>query len=160
MCIRDSLKASLAISFLLGLNILYSQSNSQEIDTIVTVEQDKKPLLLDNIKYDARDSITIDQKNNKIILYNNAKIVYGDIELTSGLIILDYKENIVNAGRIVDSEGNLSQYPTFKQGGNIVNPDSIKYNFDNQKALIWNSKSEDNGMNILCLLYTSDAADE
>ena len=107
---------------------------------------------LDNIKYDASDSIIIDQTNNKIILYNNAKIIYGDIELTSGLIELDYKNNIVNAGRISDLSGNLSQYPTFKQGGNIVNPDSIKYNFDNQKALIWNSKSEENGMNILSTL--------
>jgi len=150
--LKKNLKALIIISFLLGLNIVYSQSNSQEIDTLNFVEQDKKPLLLDNIKYDASDSIVIDQKNNKIILYNNAKIVYGDIELTSGLIILDYKENIVNAGRIADSKGNLSQYPTFKQGGNIVNPDSIKYNFDNQKALIWNSKSEDNGMNILSTL--------
>ncbi len=150
--LKKNLKALIVISFLLGLNIIYSQSNSQEIDTLNFVEQDKKPLLLDNIKYDASDSIVIDQKNNKIILYNNAKIVYGDIELTSGLIILDYKENIVNAGRIADSKGNLSQYPTFKQGGNIVNPDSIKYNFDNQKALIWNSKSEDNGMNILSTL--------
>ena len=150
--LKKNLKAITVISFLLGLNIVYSQSNSQEIDTLNFVEQDKKPLLLDNIKYDASDSIVIDQKNNKIILYNNAKIVYGDIELTSGLIILDYKENIVNAGRIADSKGNLSQYPTFKQGGNIVNPDSIKYNFDNQKALIWNSKSEENGMNILSTL--------
>ena len=150
--LKKNLKALIVVSFLLGLNIVYSQSNSQEIDTLNFFEQDKKPLLLDNIKYDASDSIVIDQKNNKIILYNNAKIVYGDIELTSGLIILDYKENIVNAGRIADSKGNLSQYPTFKQGGNIVNPDSIKYNFDNQKALIWNSKSEDNGMNILSSL--------
>ena len=150
--LKKNLKAITVISFFLGLNIVYSQSNSQEIDTLNFVEQDKKPLLLDNIKYDATDSIIIDQKNNKIILYNNAKIIYGDIELTSGLIILDYKENIVNAGRIADSKGNLSQYPTFKQGGNIVNPDSIKYNFDNQKALIWNSKSEDNGMNILSTL--------
>jgi lipopolysaccharide assembly outer membrane protein LptD (OstA) len=150
--LKKNLIAFIVISFLSGLNIIYSQSNSQEIDTLNFVEQDKKPLLLDNIKYDATDSIVIDQKNNKIVLYNNAKIVYGDIELTSGLIILDYKENIVNAGRIADSKGNLSQYPTFKQGGNIVNPDSIKYNFDNQKALIWNSKSEENGMNILSTL--------
>ena len=61
-------------------------------------------------------------------------------------------QNIVNAGRIADSKGNLSQYPTFTQGGNVVNPDSIKYNFDNQKASIWNSKSEENGMNILSTL--------
>ena len=75
--LKKNLKALIVISFLLGLNIVYSQSNSQEIDTLNFVEQDKKPLLLDNIKYDATDSIIIDQKNNKIILYNNAKIVYG-----------------------------------------------------------------------------------
>ena len=142
----------LIISFFYGLNIAYSQNSTQKNDTINDQEIDKKPILLDNIKYDASDSIIIDQKNNKIILYNNAKIIYGDIELTSGLIELDYKNNIVNAGRISDLSGNLSQYPTFKQGGNIVNPDSIKYNFDNQKALIWNSKSEENGMNILSTL--------
>jgi len=142
----------LIISFFYGLNITYSQKSSEEIDSLKLDNGDKKPLLLDNIKYDASDSIIIDQKNNKIILYNNAKIIYGDIELTSGLIELDYKNNIVNAGRISDLSGNLSQYPTFKQGGNIVNPDSIKYNFDNQKALIWNSKSEENGMNILSTL--------
>ena len=142
----------LIISFFYGLNIAYSQNSTQKNDTINDPEIDKKPILLDNIKYDASDSIIIDQKNNKIILYNNAKIIYGDIELTSGLIELDYKNNIVNAGRISDLSGNLSQYPTFKQGGNIVNPDSIKYNFDNQKALIWNSKSEENGMNILSTL--------
>ena len=142
----------LIISFFYGFNIAYSQNSTQKKDTINDSEIEKKPILLDNIKYDASDSIIIDQTNNKIILYNNAKIIYGDIELTSGLIELDYKNNIVNAGRISDLSGNLSQYPTFKQGGNIVNPDSIKYNFDNQKALIWNSKSEENGMNILSTL--------
>jgi lipopolysaccharide assembly outer membrane protein LptD (OstA) len=112
----------------------------------------KKPLLLNDVKYDASDSIIINQKDNKIILYNNAKIVYGDIELTSGLIILDYKKNEIYAGRIADKDGNLSQYPVFKEGPNTVNPDSIKYNFNTQKALIWNSKSEENGMNILATL--------
>jgi len=115
----------LTISFFYGLNIAYSQNSTQKKDTINDPEVEKKPILLDNIKYDASDSIIIDQTNNKIILYNNAKIIYGDIELTSGLIILDYKENIVNAGRIADSEGNLSQYPTFTQGGNVVNPDDV-----------------------------------
>ena len=140
------------IFIFLGLNLSYSQENNIDQDSITKDIEVKKSVLLDNIKYDASDSIRIDQKNNKILLYNNAKIVYGDITLTSGIIILDYKENIVTAGRIADSKGNLSQYPTFIQGGNTVNPDSIKYNFDNQKALIWNSKSEENGMNILSSL--------
>ena len=149
---KKNLITLLIISFFYGYNVIYSQENSLEKDSIQSNQIEKKPLLLDNIKYDATDSISIDQQNSKIILYNNAKIIYDDIELTSGLIILDYKKNIVTAGRISDSEGNLSQYPIFKQGGNIVKPDSIKYNFDNQKALIWNSKSEENGMNILSSL--------
>ena len=153
---KKKLIALFIFSFLSSINALYTQEvtieKSLETDSLNTDGIEKKSILLDNIKYDATDSITIDQNNNKIILYNNAKVIYGDIELTSGLIVLDYKENIVTAGRIDDGEGNLIQFPTFIQGENIVNPDSIKYNFDNQKALIWNSKSEENGMNILSSL--------
>jgi len=154
--LKKKLIALFIFSFLSSINALYTQEvtieKSLETDSLNTDGIEKKSILLDNIKYDASDSITIDQNNNKIILYNNAKVIYGDIELTSGLIVLDYKENIVTAGRIDDGEGNLIQFPTFIQGDNIVNPDSIKYNFDNQKALIWNSKSEENGMNILSSL--------
>jgi len=125
--LKKKLTISIIFSFFLGISYISSQEIISSKDSIVPQTQDKKPLLLNNIKYDASDSIIIDQVNNKIILYNNAKIIYGDIELTSGLIVLDYKENIVTAGRISDKNGNLSQYPNFKQGGNVVNPDSIKY---------------------------------
>ncbi len=143
-----------ALLSIIVISFTFSQDNNltDRADSLNVNKEDKKPLLLDNVKYDATDSIIINQKDNKITLYNNAKIIYGDIELTSGLIILDYKKNEVYAGRISDKKGNLSQYPVFIQGGNSVNPDSIKYNFDNQKALIWNSKSEENGMNILSAL--------
>ena len=139
---------------ILSLSVALSQENNIDTskDTLIVDKSVKQPLLLNDVKYDASDSIIINQKDNKISLYNNAKIIYGDIELTSGLIILDYKKNEVYAGRISDKNGNLSQYPVFIQGGNTVNPDSIKYNFDNQKALIWNSKSAENGMNILSSL--------
>ena len=149
---RRILKA--ALIFILGFSVTFSQENNEvsNKDTLTVDKKVKEPLLLNDVKYDASDSIIINQKDNKIILYNNAKIVYGDIELTSGLIILDYKKNEVYAGRIADTNGNLSQYPVFKEGLNTVNPDSIKYNFNNQKALIWNSKSEENGMNILATL--------
>ena len=149
---RTILKSILLI--ILGVSVTFSQENNEvsNTDTLTVDKKVKEPLLLNDVKYDASDSIIINQKDNKIILYNNAKIVYGDIELTSGLIILDYKKNEVYAGRIADADGNLSQYPVFKEGRNTVNPDSIKYNFNNQKALIWNSKSEENGMNILAAL--------
>ena len=102
----------------------------------------KKPLLLDNITYKAKDYVKLSQKDNKIYLYNEAEIYYQDTELKAGIIIMDYVKNEVYAGRMKDSLGNYSQLPYFKQGSNIVIPDSIRFNFDTQKALIFNSRTE------------------
>ena len=49
---------------------------------------------------------------------------------------------------IPDSLGNLIQNPFFKQINNEIYPDSMRFNFDTKKALIWNSKSAQSGMNV------------
>ncbi|MGS0527552.1 hypothetical protein ACU8V7_22600 [Zobellia nedashkovskayae] len=82
----------------------------------------------------------------KIYLYNEAEIYYQDTELKAGIIIMDYIKNEVYAGRIKDSLGNYTQLPYFKQGDNEIRPDSIRFNFDSQKALIWNSRTEQQGL--------------
>ena len=113
------------------------------IDTVSTdTVPESEPLLLDNIKYKAKDYVKLSQKDQKIYLYNEAEIYYQDTELKAGIIIMDYIKNEVYAGRIKDSLGNYSQLPYFKQGENVVIPDSIRFNFDTQKALIWNSRTE------------------
>ena len=122
--------------------------NTKVIDTVRvdSLKNDslnqKKPLLLDLIKRKATDYERISQKDKKIYLYNEAEVYYQDIELKAGIIIIDYEKSEVYAGRIKDSAGNYTQIPYFKQGSNVVEPDSIKFNFDTQKALIWNSRSE------------------
>ena len=113
-------------------------TDSTQVDSI----NGKQTLLLDKIRYKATDSIILSQKNQKIYLYNEAEIYYQDTELKAGIIIMDYIKNEVYAGRIKDSLGNYSQLPYFKQGDNVVIPDSIRFNFDSQKALIWNSRTE------------------
>ncbi|MGB1445840.1 MAG: putative LPS assembly protein LptD, partial [Flavobacteriaceae bacterium] len=118
--------------------------NVQPKDSIPTEE----PLLLDLIRYTAQDSVKINQKTNKIRLYNKARIEYQDMELEAGLIVMDYSKNEVYAGRIADSTGVLSQKPVFVQGADRVNPDSIRFNFDSKRALIWNSKTAQSGMNV------------
>ena len=75
-------------------------------------------------------------------LYDNAFISYQDTELTAGIIVLDFEKNEVYAGRIKDSTGNYTQLPVFKQGADVVEPDSIRFNYDTKKALILNSRSE------------------
>ena len=102
----------------------------------------KKALLDGKIKYKAEDYTTIDQKNKTITLYNKAELYYTDIELTSGIIVMNYEKNEVYAGRIKDSTGTLTQAPIFKQGSNVVEPDSIRFNYKTKRALIWNSRTE------------------
>ena len=133
--IKDTLTAPL-----LPPNIL---NDTVAVDSVKTDTVPKKqPLLLDKIKYKAKDYVKLSQKDNKIYLYDEAEIYYQDTELKAGVIVMDYVKNEVYAGRMKDSLGNYSQLPYFKQGENEVRPDSIRFNFDTQKALIWNSRTE------------------
>ncbi|MCO5723301.1 putative LPS assembly protein LptD [Robiginitalea marina] len=129
--VGDTLKAPL-------LTDLPGKPDSVRTDTVAPAGG----ALTDKIKYKAKDYVRIDQKAQKIYLYDEAEIYYQDTELKAGIIVLDYVTNEVYAGRIRDSLGNYSQLPFFKQGTNEVIPDSIRFNFDTQKAIIWNSRTE------------------
>ena len=117
-------------------------------DSIQNDSIKKKSILDGNIKYKAKDYVKISQKEKKIYLYNEAELYYLDTELKAGIIILDYEKNEVYAGRIKDSTGTLSQYPYFKQGNDVVEPDSIRFNYDTEKALVWNSRTEQNDFRV------------
>ena len=141
--------------FILIVFFTFQYNYSQDIKEKDTLSSNdslgKTNLLLGKITRNAKGYIKIDKKKGKLYLYDKAELYYQDTELKSGLIILDYNKNEVSAGRIKDSAGNLIQPPYFKQAGNEVNPDSIRFNFDTKKALIWNSRSEQSGMNVSAL---------
>lgn len=102
----------------------------------------KKAFLDGKVKYKAKEFTKIDQKKKNILLYDTAELYYQDVELKSGIILLDYEKDEVYAGRIKDSTGKYTQFPNFKQGANVVEPDSIRFNFKTKKAIIWNSRSD------------------
>ncbi|HNP32973.1 MAG TPA: putative LPS assembly protein LptD [Flavobacterium sp.] len=108
----------------------------------------KKPLLEDKVKYKAEKYAKIDQKKKLVTLYDKAELYYQDIELKSGIIVFDYQKNEVYAGRIKDSTGAYIQSPVFKQGTNVVEPDSIRFNYKTKKALVWNSRTNQGEFNV------------
>ena len=119
------------------------QTSSVKVDTIkVDSIKPTKTFLDGKVRYKAKDYATIDKKKKQLTLYNEAELYYKDVELKSGIIVLDYGKDEVYAGRIKDSAGVLTQYPNFKQGSNEVQPDSIRFNFKTKKALIFNSRTE------------------
>ncbi len=108
----------------------------------------KKTFLESKVKRKAVDYEKMDQKNKRLTLYNQAELYYQDFELKAGIIVMNYEKNLVSAGRIKDSLGNYSQRPVFKQGSNIIEPDSIVFNTVTKKALVWNSRSNQGELNI------------
>ncbi|PWA04076.1 putative LPS assembly protein LptD [Flavobacterium psychrotolerans] len=128
----DSLKTNINNSTIL--------TDTIKLDSI----KPKKALLEGKIKYKAEKYAKLDQKKKLITLYDKAELYYQDIELKSGIIVFNYEKNEVYAGRIKDSAGVYTQFPNFKQGANIVEPDSIRFNYKTKKALIWNSRTDQN----------------
>ena len=101
------------------------------------------------VDYKAKDYTSINQKTQQIYLYNEAEIQYKNMDIKAGVIIIDYGKDIIYAGRLKDSLGIYSQHPVFKQGNDLVEPDSIAFNIKTKKALIWNSKTEQQGGRII-----------
>ena len=126
-------------------NRYYAIDSIQKSDSIQSVNN----TLLGKISYEATDTTSISPQSKLIRLYNNAKIVYEDMEITSGIIVVDYDKNEIYAGRIKDSLGEFTQLPIFKQGQDEIRPDSLKFNMDTKKAIIFNSRTEEAGLNIL-----------
>ncbi len=127
----------------------YLETKYDSIEPVNDSITDKKSFLLDKVVYNASDSVSIDPNNKSIHIYNNAKIVYESMEITSGIIVIDYGNNEIYAGRIKDTLGNYTQSPVFKQGQDVIEPDSLKFNMDTKKALIFNSRTEQAGLKIL-----------
>ena len=121
-----------------------------ETDSIVNDSlTNQKNYLKAIVTYKAKDYTSVNQKTQQIYLYNEAEIQYKDMDIKAGVIVIDYGKDIVYAGRLKDSLGELQQHPVFKQGSDVVEPDSIAFNMKTKKALIWNSKTEQQGGRII-----------
>jgi lipopolysaccharide assembly outer membrane protein LptD (OstA) len=114
--------------------------------TAIKKDTTKKPLLEGIVNRKAKDYEKLDQRKKRLTLYNEAELHYQDFILKSGIIVLDYEKNEVYAGRLKDSAGVYSQFPYFKQGENIIEPDSIRFNTKTGKAQIWNTRSKQGEM--------------
>lgn len=118
--------------------------NTKVVDSTENDSVKKEGFLKDIVTYKAKDYVAVNQTKQQIRLYNEALVLYEDMEIKAGVIVIDYSKNLVYAGRIKDSTG-YSQKPVFTQGANVIEPDSIVFNTDSRKALIFNSVTEQSG---------------
>ena len=156
------LRTNKVLLFLILLTLTYFSLSAQKDTTEVkdnSVSQDslnqqrKKEkdsipasFLSEVVNDKAKDYKRIDRLNKKMYLYNEAQIDYKNISIKAGEIILDYGNKEVIAKGILDSTDQYIQKPIFTKDGDEVKPDSLRYNFDTKKALIYNSNTAKNGI--------------
>ena len=140
----ESIKESVQDSLSTTTEINLSEIDSTQNDTIK-----KKQLLDGNVVYSAKKFMRLNRTNNQMHLYDDAKIKYTDLNIESGSIIVNHEKEEVYAKGINDTADVYTQTPVFKQGSNLVEPDTIRFNFKSKKALIYNSKTNQDGFNIL-----------
>lgn len=92
--------------------------------------------LQSKVEYDALDSTYLNVAENKIYMYNEAIVVYGDIKLEAGYIEFDLSNNLLYATGLADSTGELIQLPKFTQAGKTYDAAEMTYNFETKKGRI------------------------
>ena len=86
---------------LIGQNPDTLLQNHQVQDSITTQNGDTTKLHIakssqaidKKVNYQSKDSLVMEMKNKKITLYENAKVVYGDLTLTAGIIKIDFDKS-------------------------------------------------------------------
>jgi hypothetical protein len=116
-------------------------SDSLLVDTLA-LDTAKKAFIEAPIVYNAQDSIVVSFDGQKVYLYNNAKVTYEQIELTAYYIDLNLETKEIYAEGLVDSTGEMSQKPVFKQGSDEYESETMRYNFETEKAFITKVVSE------------------
>ena len=131
--------------FLVIPSVSYSQMESDsllslmQVDTTANNEMDstiQKSEIETTINYSAKDSIFYDLKSQKIKLYGNSKIDYGEINLEAYEILVDWNDKTLDANYLTDSTGKKIGKPIFSEGNQSYETDKITYNFDSRKAKI------------------------
>ena len=142
----NKVNATLRISLQQLTQLDTAKKDSSRKDTALntrknTSELDKK------VEYKAEDSTKFSKDKSIIYLYGQAKVLYGDFELSADFIRYDSKNNVIFAsGRMDPKTKRYVGRPIFKSGseGSAI-ADSIYYNSKTSKAKVFGVFSEQEG---------------
>jgi hypothetical protein len=101
------------------------------------------------VQRQARDSSIYDNVAKKAYLYGDASVSYQDIQLTAGLIVFEWENDIVLAKPFPDSSGRLAGFPSFQDGEQQFTADSIKYNFKTGKGIVYDVRTSQDDIYII-----------
>ncbi len=133
--VTDSLGASVGDSVLI-------QADTALSDTLDSQKTEKKSIVDEPVYYTSKDSMQIKVKEQKVFLYGDGKVNYQKFELKANYIESDLGRKEISGKGVIDTTGKYSGKPVFKMDNEEFESDSVNYNLDSRKGLIYNVVSE------------------
>ncbi|MFT4062772.1 MAG: putative LPS assembly protein LptD [Edaphocola sp.] len=112
---------------------------SKEQKLGIRIAEDALPALVTTT---AKDSAVLDMEENKYYLYGDAKASYTDVNIQSGKLVFDQKNNELSAVPNFDTGGTKISSQEFKQGTEAFTYDTLRYNFKSKRAVVRNAHSQ------------------
>ena len=112
---------------------LDSLSNN-DADTLTIVDDAG---LDEQVFYNAKDSTVLDLVNNRVLLYGNAEVTYGNLVVKADFIEYLFEEQTAKARGKRDALGRIIEKAHFQEGDNGFEEDSLAYNFKNKKGITY-----------------------
>lgn len=111
------------------------------------------------IRYSAADSIPMDLKNNILSLYGKAEITYGDIKLKAAIIRIDWKNSLLFAEGIYDSNHTYIDAPVYTEKEQPYKAKKIIYNFKSKKGKLFDLITQEGESYIHGAILKKDSQD-
>lgn len=134
-----------------------TNDSTVKVVTVDTLEEDEP--LDKKIIYNARDSIRYEATGNKIYLFGEAYVEYGDMNLKAEFIEIDNDKNLVTAYGTTDSTGKKVGTPIFKDNTQEFNAEKIMYNLKTKKGKIFNVLTKQGDMLVFGNEIKKDSTD-
>ena len=136
----------LLIRCILLVSLTFSSAIFAQVKDTSSIKLDKPKSGLDAIiSYQAKDSLLYNIKENKVYLFGNAELHYGDIDLKAGYIEIDLNTKYIVASGKFDSAGLYSELPELKDGEDKYKADSMEYNGALKKGRVYGLKLKEEG---------------
>ena len=98
--------------------------------------------LKSKIEYEATDYMILDLDGKTLKLVNTSKVDFEELTLNADTILMDWETNILTAKGKMDSTGQLVGRPEFQDGDQRYRSDSMNYNIQTQKGLVYGARTQ------------------
>ena len=111
---------------------------SDSLEYVIDTTRQVKSDIDDVIDYSANDSVVFDLKENKMFLFDQSELIYKDLKLNAGIIVVDRETEFLEAFGIPDSakSGKFVQVPLMYQGNEKYEGAKLTYNFKTQQGSV------------------------